>query len=209
MRLLLLTLTALILAGAPAQGSLIENATTPTCASVGVDPHECTYQADGGHHGDAGDTCPQASPGLHLNKAAIRGVMVTREDSADNYQLQVTEADMGKLLQVWVRPTKGPLPPATSGYPTFPYSLQVWSSDCRTLAKGEPMLIEDGSVLLSFAPTAPGLHVVEVQIHDPRPLSSAGPLSVDPLGAAPATCHPMCLGDGMSQTTGYTLGAWG
>lgn len=209
MRTALTFVAILLLSSALAQASVIETLTTTACARAGIEPEACTYQADGGQHGDAGDRCAQASPGLVLHGEPAAGLLVPQEDAADNYAFLVTDADVGQPLNVRVQPVKGALPPASSGSPVFPYHLQVWHEGCLAIAKGETFIFEDGSVHVSFVPHTPGTYVAEVVLQDPRVPPSGGPASVSVFGASPATCHPMCLGDGLSATAGYTLAAWG
>lgn len=198
---------SLVALAALAQGSTVENATFAVCLNAMDQPmaeEYCTYQYDGGHHGDASDAC--AAPGPVLPEdVEVTGVVfpplppspdVPTEDPEDNYAFHV--AAVGS--QVRVRLTPGTQWNPLTGAPVA-YEVAIWGPvgnvSCMVpLASASPNGTPWHGANLGFVSASAGVHTIQVRA---TAVSLAG-LE----GEIPLACHFMCAGT-VNNLIGYRL----
>ena len=99
----LVAVAALLLLAGPASASLIEDTLAP--ANDLVEPTTgvtATYQEDGGVHGDAPDTCLEATADrtVNLDDARTQGMLMDVDDESDAYVFELSETVVGERVQL-------------------------------------------------------------------------------------------------------------
>lgn len=192
-----IVLAALVLAAAAAQASMVEDRLRAACSAlpgsgvVAVDPRECTYQFDGGAHGDAPATCMPASPVLKRGPPPTSGMLVPLDDRVDNFRLNVAD-----LQPVTITAAVGAVPRVLGTLGLWDIDLVVYGPACRAVvaeARGP------GPIRVQFVPRELGAHTVSLVLAE-------SPLAAEELlpGYGTAVCHSTCVA-AANPAVGYTL----